>query len=202
MFVQVDKSLERAQGGLGIGLSLVKRLVELHGGSVEGHSRGLGAGSRFAVRLPAARDSATAAADGRKPAALAGSKVHRILVADDNEDAAVSLALILSMLGHETRTARNGIEALEIAEQFHPGVVLLDIGMPQLNGYETARRLRQAPHGDDLLLVALTGWGQESDRERSADAGFDFHLTKPVDVAQIQQLLADRRRQPRTLRSI
>ena len=194
MFVQVDKSLERAQGGLGIGLSLVKRLVELHGGTVEGQSKGLGAGSKFVVRLPAALDSAAVDSRGLREAAIPEqSSVRRILVADDNEDAATSLALILSMLGHETRTARNGLEALEIAEQFRPDVVLLDIGMPKLNGYETARRLRQKPDGDDLLLVALTGWGQESDRIRSNDAGFDSHLIKPVDVAKIQQLLTEQR---------
>jgi PAS domain S-box-containing protein len=198
MFVQVDKSLERAQGGLGIGLSLVKRLVELHGGSVEGHSKGLGAGSKFVVRLPAAEDHAALDALGRREP-LTGSRpvVRRILVADDNEDAAMSLALILSMLGHETRTARNGLEALEIAEQFQPEVVLLDIGMPKLNGYDTARRLRQKTDGAQLLLVALTGWGQEADRLRSTDAGFDSHLIKPVDVAQIQRLLTEKRSQHR-----
>jgi CheY-like chemotaxis protein len=193
MFVQVDKSLERAQGGLGIGLSLVKRLVGLHGGSVEGHSKGLGAGSKFVVRLPAKEDSAVLQTGGGSEAlSPSRPKVRRILIADDNEDAAVSLAMILSMLGHETRTARNGIEALEIVEQFHPDVVLLDIGMPKLNGYETARQLRQKPGGAQLLLVALTGWGQETDRLRSTEAGFDSHLIKPVDVAHIQSLLEKR----------
>ena len=193
MFVQVDKSLERAQGGLGIGLSLVKRLVELHGGTVEGHSKGLGAGSKFVVRLPAAVESADVDAGENPVVAAESSKVHRILVADDNEDAATSLALILSMLGHETRTARNGLEALEIAEHFKPSVVLLDIGMPKLNGYDTARRLRQQPSEAPLLLIALTGWGQDEDRHRSTEAGFDAHLTKPVDIAEIQRLLAEKR---------
>jgi PAS domain S-box-containing protein len=196
MFVQVDKSLERAQGGLGIGLSLVKRLVELHGGTVEGQSKGLGAGSKFVVRLPAALDSAAVGSSAREAPTPEQTNVRRILVADDNEDAAMSLALILSMLGHETRTARNGLEALDIVEQFQPDVVLLDIGMPKLNGYETARRLRAKPEGDELLLVALTGWGQESDRLRSTDAGFDSHLIKPVDVAKIQQLLTEKRARP------
>ncbi len=198
MFVQVDKSLERAQGGLGIGLSLVRRLVDLHGGSVEGHSKGLGAGSTFVVRLPAANNpAATAAPNSRDTAAPASQAMRRILVADDNEDAAMSLALILSMLGHETRTANDGLEAIEIAEQFQPDVVLLDIGMPKLNGYETARRLRQKARGEQLLLVALTGWGQESDRQRSSAAGFDSHLIKPVDVAQIERLLTEKRSEHR-----
>jgi PAS domain S-box-containing protein len=202
MFVQVDKSLERAQGGLGIGLSLVKRLVELHGGTVEGQSKGLGAGSKFVVRLPAALDSEAVDSSTLEATTPEQSNVRRILVADDNEDAAMSLALILSMLGHETRTARNGLEALDIAEQFQPDVVLLDIGMPKLNGYETARRLRAKPDGDELLLVALTGWGQESDRLRSTDAGFDSHLIKPVDVAKIQQLLTEKRGRPGAQRGL
>ena len=193
MFVQVDKSLERAQGGLGIGLSLVRRLIELHGGSVEGHSKGLGTGSKFVVRLPAALDSAAIDSLAGREVAAPGSSIRRILVADDNEDAATSLALILTMLGHETRTARNGIEAIEIAEQFQPEVVLLDLGMPKLNGYDTARRLREKENGRQLLLVALTGWGQEEDRVRSSAAGFDSHLIKPVDVGHIQRLLAEKR---------
>jgi CheY-like chemotaxis protein len=148
--------------------------------------------------LPAANNpAATAARDSRDTAAPTSQAVRRILVADDNEDAAMSLALILSMLGHETRTANDGLEAIEIAEQFQPDVVLLDIGMPKLNGYETARRLRQKARGEQLLLVALTGWGQESDRQRSSAAGFDSHLIKPVDVAQIERLLTEKRSERR-----
>jgi PAS domain S-box-containing protein len=188
MFMQVDQSLERAQGGLGIGLSLVKRLVEMHGGTVEASSSGSGMGSAFIVRLPAPQRVASGPA--AEPGAIPAARAHRILVADDNKDAVTTLALLLKLLGHETRTANDGIEALEVAHQFRPDVVLLDIGMPRLNGYDTARRLRQEPWGRELLLVALTGWGQESDRLKSSSAGFDLHLVKPVNVAEIQRLLA------------
>jgi len=150
------------------------------------------------VRLPVASSTtATAARESRDTLATTLQPVRRILVADDNQDAAMSLALILSMSGHETRTANDGLEAIEIAEHFQPDVVLLDIGMPKLNGYETARRLRQKARGDQLLLIALTGWGQESDRIRSRAAGFDSHLIKPVDVAQIERLLAEKRNEQR-----
>jgi PAS domain S-box-containing protein len=197
MFMQVDKSLERAQGGLGIGLSLVKRLVEMHGGIVEAHSKGPGMGSEFVVRLPAAK---IAAADERaglgENATPVASLGHRILVVDDNVDAAMSLAVLLGLLGHETRTAHDGLEAMAVADQFKPDVALLDIGMPKLNGYETARRMRQETWGQQMLLVALTGWGQETDRARSDDAGFNSHLVKPVDIAEIQRVLA-RKRAPR-----
>ena len=197
MFMQVDKSLERAQGGLGIGLSLVKRLVEMHGGIVEAHSKGPGMGSEFVVRLPAAK---IAAADERaglgENATPDTSLGHRILVVDDNVDAAMSLAVLLGLLGHETRTAHDGLEAMAVADQFKPDVALLDIGMPKLNGYETARRMRQETWGRQMLLVALTGWGQETDRARSDDAGFNSHLVKPVDIAEIQRVLA-RKRAPR-----
>jgi CheY-like chemotaxis protein len=192
MFMQVDKSLERAQGGLGIGLSIVKRLVEMHEGTVEAHSKGAGHGSVFIVRLPTVETPADAeppaVAEGN--AAPAPSTGHRILVVDDNADAAASLALLLRLMGHETRTANNGIEAIEVADQFQPDVALLDIGMPNLNGYETARRMRQKAWGREMLLVAVTGWGQEADRRRSSDAGFNSHLVKPVDVAEIERLLA------------
>ena len=194
MFMQIDNSLERTQGGLGIGLSLVKRLVQMHGGTVEADSKGMGEGSEFVVRLPAARKPAANGVPraGRIDAAAESSR-RRILVVDDNEDSATSLALILGMKGHETRTANDGMQAIEVADVFRPQVVLLDIGMPRLNGYETARLMRQKEWGRQALLVALTGWGQETDRIRSSDAGFDAHLTKPVEVAAIQRLLATAR---------
>ena len=197
MFMQVDKSLERAQGGLGIGLSLVKRLVEMHGGLVEAHSKGPGMGSEFVVRLPAAKiaaaDEHASLGEHDTPDTSLG---RRILVVDDNVDAAMSLAVLLGLMGHETRTAHDGLEAMAVADQFKPDVALLDIGMPKLNGYETARRMRQETWGRQMLLVALTGWGQETDRARSDDAGFNSHLVKPVDIAEIQRVLA-RKRAPR-----
>ena len=195
MFTQVDGSLERAQGGLGIGLTLVKRLVELHGGSVEAHSQGSGRGSRFLVRLP--RAVRVMALHGpARPAARPGKlRPHRILVADDNRDAADSLASMLRLAGHEVRIAYDGREAVELAESFRPELALLDIGMPRLNGYDAAQAIRenarQKSH-DDLLLVALTGWGQPEDKRRSRSAGFDYHFVKPLDPAELDRILVER----------
>jgi signal transduction histidine kinase/ActR/RegA family two-component response regulator len=192
-FTQVDRSLERSQNGLGIGLSLVRGLVELHGGGVEAQSAGIGQGSELTVRLPLhpaprpAVADAAAAADHREAAAMQS----RILVVDDYEDSRESLALFLSMLGSEVRTAQDGLEAVEAAATFRPDVVLLDIGMPKLNGYEAARRIREQSQGDRVVLVALTGWAQDEDRQRSKEAGFDFHLVKPVDPAALKRLLAE-----------
>jgi len=198
MFVQVNRSLERTEGGLGIGLSLVKRLVEMHAGSVEAFSRGLGLGSEFVVRLPLARARAAAEEPATSETSPEGAaKAQRILVVDDNDDAAGTLALLLGLMGHEARTATNGVEALEVAAPFHPDVALLDLGMPKLNGYDTARRLRQMPWGRDMLIIALSGWGQEADRARSSAAGFDHHLVKPVDVAEIQRLIERSQSTPR-----
>jgi PAS domain S-box-containing protein len=189
MFTQVDRSLERSRGGLGIGLSLVKQLVEMHGGSVEAHSEGHGLGSEFVVRLPvvlAVEFERPAEENEPQPAAIE----RRILVVDDNRDAAVSLALMLKLQGNQTRTAHDGLEAVAEAEAFRPDVVLLDIGMPKLNGYDAARRIREQPWGQRMVLVALTGWGQEEDRRRSLEAGFNHHLVKPVDPAALEKLLA------------
>jgi CheY-like chemotaxis protein/two-component sensor histidine kinase len=187
MFTQVDRSSERSQGGLGIGLALVHRLVEMHGGTVEVRSA-LGTGSEFIVRLPLAGDG------GRKlqKAGSAGEKAvvpcRRILVVDDNKDAADSLGMLLRMMGNEVRTAHDGLEAVGAAAVFRPDVVLLDIGLPKLNGYDAARRIR-AERGDNVMLIALTGWGQEEDRRRSKEAGFDHHMTKPVEFDALQKLL-------------
>jgi signal transduction histidine kinase/CheY-like chemotaxis protein len=173
MFTQVDRSLERSQGGLGIGLTLVKRLVEMHGGSVEARSDGPGKGSEFTVRLPVAVASASqqpqpSKGEGEKTAAPAK---RRILVVDDNVDAAASLSMMFGIMGMEVRTAYDGLEAVEAAAAFNPDVVLLDIGLPKLNGYEAARRIREQPWGKDMVLVAVTGWGQEEDR-RPTGSGF------------------------------
>jgi signal transduction histidine kinase len=188
MFAQVDRSLEKTQGGLGVGLSLVKRLVEMHGGTVEAHSDGPGMGSELVVRLPVVTPPAEAVAEtgAERPFFTA----RRILVVDDNVDAAASLALLLEIMGHETRTAHDGLEALDAAAAFRPQAILLDIGMPNLNGYEVCRRLRAQPWGKGLLVVALTGWGQEEDLRHAREAGFDHHLVKPVEPAALQEILA------------
>jgi len=191
MFSQVAPALERSQGGLGIGLALARGLVELHGGSIEAHSAGAGQGSEFIVRLPVAVN-ARAEAAGLAQGAAAAASMLRVLVVDDNRDAADSLAMMLELTGHEVRTAHDGEAALNEAARFTPDVVLLDIGMPGMNGYEVALRLRETPHGRRARIVALTGWGQEDDKRRAVDAGFDQHLTKPVDPASLSTVLAPR----------
>jgi signal transduction histidine kinase/ActR/RegA family two-component response regulator len=190
MFTQVERSLERSQGGLGIGLTLVKRLVELHGGSVHARSAGPGRGSEFVVRVPEAAGAAVPAASVAGEAFTGARRRQRILIADDNRDAADSLAVMLRVVGHEVRTAYDGQQAIDMAEAFRPGLALLDIGMPRLNGYETARRLRERPFGREMVLIALTGWGQPEDKQRSHVAGFDHHLVKPVDPSVLDRLLA------------
>lgn len=188
MFIQVDLSLERTQGGLGIGLKLVRQLTELHGGTVRALSAGPGKGSEFIVALPI--DSAGPPRGGtRGSGGFSSAPTRRILVVDDNRDSADSLAMLLGMLGNEIRTGHDGMEAVRVADEFEPEVVLLDIGLPKLNGYDAAIRIRERL-GGKVLLIALTGWGQESDRKRSRDAGFDHHLTKPVDVDALKRLLA------------
>jgi PAS domain S-box-containing protein len=188
MFMQVDTSLERSRGGLGIGLMLVKNLVEMHHGTVEAHSDGLGRGSEFIVRLPmlVADAQPQAMAPVSKPTSTLR---RRILIVDDNRDGATSLALLLTVNGHETDTAHDGLEAIEVAERFRPDTVLLDIGLPKLNGYEVCRRIREQPWAKDVLLVAVTGWGQEEDRYRSKEAGFNTHIVKPVDTDALVKIL-------------
>lgn len=189
MFSQAESNLERSHSGLGIGLSIVERLVEMHGGTVAAGSDGLGAGSEFVVRLPVASAMAEAGAtDPHEPIRNTGRK--RILVADDNRDAADSLAMMLTMTGNHTVTAYDGLDALDVAVTFKPDLVLLDIGMPQLNGYEVCRRLRQEAWTSRTVIVALTGWGQEEDKRRSLEAGFDAHLVKPVLPGAIETLVA------------
>ena len=187
MFSQVSAALHRADGGLGIGLALSRGLVEMHRGTIEAHSPGLGQGSEFVVRLP--RQDAANLPGVEAPAEPAVSpRPRRVLVADDNADALDSLALLLSMQGHEVHTARCGAEALAAAHRLHPDVAVLDIGMPDLNGYEVASQIRREPWGRDIMLIALTGWGQGDDRARAHAAGFDRHCTKPVDPAVLQRM--------------
>ncbi len=191
MFTQADSSLERSQGGLGIGLTLVQLLVELHGGSVEAHSEGLGTGSEFVVRLPTydARSVGDESASQGLSETLATLPKHHILVVDDNQDAAESLAILLQLTGSEVHTAHDGLEAVDAASVYHPDVAIVDIGLPRLNGYDVARRLRDE-HGDRIFLIALTGWGQDEDRRRSLEAGFDYHLTKPIGIDALKSVLA------------
>jgi PAS domain S-box-containing protein len=191
MFAQVASALERSQGGLGIGLALVRGLVELHGGSVEARSGGPGTGSEFLVRLPVAEALAEAPPEpgGESEPARSG-RPCRILVVDDIRDTADSLATLLGLMGHDVRTAHDGPEAIQAAATFHPNVVLLDIGLPTMNGYDAARRIRAQASGRTLVLIALTGWGQAEDKRRAQEAGFDHHLTKPVDPAALEKLLA------------
>ncbi len=190
-FTQGDRSDGRARGGLGIGLTLVKRLVLMHGGSVDATSDGPGRGSEFVVRLPLGEGrSAGAPAAPRAPGRKAPLAGRRVLVVDDHRDAADSLALLLRLLGAEAHVARDGPQALEAVGTVRPAVVLLDIGMPGMDGYEVARRVRLRPEWREVVLVALTGWGQEEDRRRSREAGFDHHLVKPVDPPALEALLA------------
>ncbi len=189
MFTQLDRPLERSQGGMGIGLSLVRGLVETHNGRVEVRSDGPGKGSEFVVRLPLQ----SAPAQGQRPdndVRDARCDAFRILVVDDNEDSADSLAAMLELMGHTTRTAYDGVEAVEAADEFRPDVVLLDIGLPRQNGYDACRQIRTQPWGQRMILIAQTGWGQDEDRSRSNEAGFNFHLVKPVAPTALVQLLA------------
>jgi CheY-like chemotaxis protein len=193
MFTQVRGSLDRAQGGLGIGLSLVRRLVELHGGRVSAFSGGRGQGSTFTVRLPLRPGTPHAQAPARatpEEEAAAGGGPLRVLVVDDNLDAAESLVALLEVLGHTTAVAHDGMQGLEAAREFVPDLVLLDIGLPGMSGYEVARAIRRTAALREVVLIALTGWGAQSDQQQSHEAGFDQHLTKPVSLEALEQALA------------
>jgi PAS domain S-box-containing protein len=197
MFTQVDRSLERSQGGLGIGLTLVQQLVEMHGGTVQARSEGAGRGSEFVVRLPLAVDGQGMVNPGRDlPAGLALNPPLRVLVVDDNQDAAESLAVLLRHAGCEVRTAHDGVQAVGAASVFKPEAAILDLGLPGLNGFDAGRRIRQEL-GRGVTLIAVTGWGQDEDRRRSSAAGFDYHLTKPVELEGLQRLLSRVRSAPR-----
>jgi len=175
LFVQSERSLDRSQGGLGIGLSVVRRLIEMHDGEVTARSGGVARGSTFEIRLPLA----LAPSEVKAPALVASGQCKRVLVVDDNRDAADTLSLLLRIHGHDVKTAYGGDEALRIAEAWHPDLVLLDIGLPVLDGYQVARSLRA--RGMTANLIAVTGYGQPEDVRRARDAGFDAHMVKPVD---------------------
>jgi PAS domain S-box-containing protein len=189
MFSQVDRSLEKSQGGLGIGLTLVQRLVELHGGTIEARSGGPNQGSEFIIRLPIIMDAFTEPAMAKIEPSLASSL--RILVVDDNRDGADLLAEMLESMGNEIRVAYDGEEAVVATAEFRPDVVLLDLGLPKLNGYDACRRIRAQPGGEQMIMIAQTGWGQVEDRQRTSEAGFDHHMVKPLDPKALRKLLAD-----------
>jgi CheY-like chemotaxis protein len=192
MFAQVPDSAEHALGGLGIGLALARRLVELHGGRLEAHSDGPGLGSTFTVTLPAAEPAAASAIPAPPAPAVSTAPAarKRILIADDNRDAADSLSLLLEMHGHEVEVAYDGEDALVRYAAFRPDVALLDVGMPGRSGIEVASHIRREAEDARIMLVAVTGWGQPHDRCRTVEAGFDHHLTKPIELARLTQLLA------------
>jgi CheY-like chemotaxis protein len=194
MFSQAQSARDRAEGGLGIGLALTKGLVELHGGTVTAESAGLGAGSSFRIEIPNARAAMSTHAEASATASVP-VLCRRVLIADDNVDAGDSLAMLLRSNGHEVKVVRDGDEALKVFGAFNPDVVLLDLGMPQLSGYEVAKRLRA--NNSAVLLIAITGWGRSSDRAKSAEAGFDHHLTKPVDYSELANALVPDANRPR-----
>ena len=189
MFMQVDRTSERSQGGLGIGLTLVKRLTEMHGGSIEARSDGEGQGSEFIVRLPILNRPVVAEESGSRVASDSQAQ-RRVLIVDDNLDSAESLAMLLEITGNKTYMAHDGLEALEQIEKYRPEVVLLDIGLPRVDGHEVCRRVREKSWGKDIVVIALTGWGQDDDRRKSEEAGFNGHLVKPVDYDKLLELLA------------
>jgi PAS domain S-box-containing protein len=193
MFAQEQSALDRSEGGLGIGLALVKGLVELHGGSVSAHSEGANLGSRFVVRLPGSAPApALAAASVAEASAAQPGRVRTVLLADDNRDVADVLAELLRLDGHIVHTVNDGLKAVELAAQLRPDVLVLDIGMPGMNGYEVARHVRAQPWGSRPLLIAATGWGQDDDRKKALAAGFDLHLTKPFDPLQLSAVISER----------
>jgi len=191
MFMQAEAPIERSATGLGIGLALVKNLVEMHDGTVEAHSAGLGHGSEFVVRLPVTHEAAQPQPKTPPHDACVTTTARRVLVVDDNRDAAESLAMFLKLSGHETHIAHDGLEAVDKAAQLSPDIILLDIGLPKINGFEAARRIREQSQGKTLVLVALTGWGQDADRQKSREAGFNAHIVKPVDAAVLANLLVE-----------
>lgn len=194
LFTQVGQSIDRSQGGLGIGLSLVKRLVEMHEGEVWAESPGLGKGSEFTVKiplLPASEKNETTYAGTSPQTTQLKPNIRKVLIVDDNKDGAESLSALLEFSGHETQTAHSGTEALAMMEKFKPDVVFLDIGLPDMNGYEVAQEIKKNERLKDIVLVALTGWGSSEDKKKSFESGFNFHLTKPMDIDQAESILAN-----------
>jgi CheY-like chemotaxis protein len=191
MFSQLAPALDRSQGGLGIGLALVRGLAELHGGSVAAFSSGPGTGSEFVIRLPVSQTLATPLDHTAPESSQAGGL--RVVIVDDNADAADSLAMVLELEGHDVRTAGDGIAGLKLIGEFAPQAVILDIGLPSMNGYEVARRIRLDFHDAGILLIAVTGWGQQQDKQTAVAAGFDHHFTKPVDPRELQKVLIRQR---------
>jgi signal transduction histidine kinase/ActR/RegA family two-component response regulator len=189
-WVQVDRSVERVHGGLGIGLAVARQLVELHGGSITANSEGLGRGTEFVVRLPILTRQPLVLDPPPAPAPPIHGSTPRMLLVDDNRDSVESLALLLTLTGYEVKTAYDGCEAFEQAAAHRPEVILLDIGLPRMSGYEVCRTIRAEPWGKDMVVIALTGWGRDDDRRRTADAGFSGHLIKPVDYASLMKLLS------------
>lgn len=192
MFVQLDSSPERSQRGLGVGLTLVKRIVELHGGTIEGRSEGLGKGSEFVVRIPVVNGPRRRGARPSEEATVAvagnGNGARRILVVDDDRDLATSLAMALASMGNEVRTAHDGAEALQIATEFRPDAVALDVSLPTMSGFDVVRQLREQTWGEKIITIALTGWSQDEVRQRALEAGFDHYVVKPVEAAMLTKL--------------
>lgn len=191
-FYQVNRTVQRSQGGLGIGLTLVRTIVEMHGGTISAHSDGPGKGTQFTMRIPRhVCDETELAAPALDLAKKVSPNARRVLVVDDNRDAAESLTMLLRFSGHEVVTAHDGLQAIADAKEFRPELVLMDLGMPGMNGYEAAKALRGEPWGSEMVLVALTGWGQEEDRKRTKEAGFDRHLVKPIEFVEVQRLFGE-----------
>jgi CheY-like chemotaxis protein len=186
----MDRTLDRADGGLGIGLTLVRRLVEMHDGTVQAFSEGPGMGSEFIIRLPLSVSKVVTTSETQVSTPVAPVSGRRVLVVDDNRDSAESIAVLLRLCGNDVRTTHDGRLAVEIALAYRPDVILLDIGLPKMNGLEVCRHLRLDPNMQKVLIVAMTGYGQEEDRLRSQKAGFDVHLVKPVDLQQLYEMLA------------
>jgi CheY-like chemotaxis protein len=187
LFTQCEPATQRAHGGLGIGLALARQLVEMHGGEIAGYSDGPGQGTRFVIEMPLHG----AAGARQSPSQIDVSRIaRRVVIIDDNEDAADTMSMLVEQLGGSARMAHDAVSGLAAVQEFQPDIVFLDIGMPGIDGYETCRRIRQKPSKKHIVIVAITGWGQSQDKQRALDAGFDVHLTKPVDPVALSRVLA------------